>query len=218
MKTTRILMSICLAVGAVRAEVWIMPMPLTPSAGQRVMLRLEAGEGETQGNFQHVWKRGRRNLHAADLGFDTRGDGVHLVTFESPPAADARGHHVQRFAKALVVVGAPPAGSPLRWSEVGQRLEIVPQTDPVALLRGESRLEVQVLYDREPLAGARVEAVPPGGAGEVRAARTDEIGVAAVLLDRAGHWRVRVAYRGRCDTCEPPVMELLTSTLVLAVR
>lgn len=213
------------AAAPVFAEVWVVPEPGLPPAGEPVSVRIHVrAEGDAPpadvsgGTVQRIWKRGRADLDGAEPSFSTQGSGVHLVTFASRPRVTGRGDRVQEFGKSLVVVGAPQPGSPLRWSEVGHRLEIVPQTDPVALLRGESRLELQVLYDREPLAGVVVEAQPVGEPAASRRATTDEIGVARLDVDRAGVWKVLVRHRTRCELCEPPVMERLTSTLVLSVR
>ena len=77
-----------------------------------------------------------------------------------------------------------------------QRLEIVPQTDPVKLSRDGGTLEVQVLYEREPLAGVRLLALPRGAAADEHViAITDEIGVAKFDLTRAGLWLVELAYK-----------------------
>ena len=102
-----------------------------------------------------------------------------------------RTHH----AKALVIVGDAAASSPLRWSELGQRLEIVPQSDPVQLIRGGGELEVQVLWEREPLAGVSVEAVLRDGARQAaQVATTDEIGVVRFDLQRRGFWVICVEH------------------------
>jgi uncharacterized GH25 family protein len=94
----------------------------------------------------------------------------------------------------LLVIDQAGTDNPIRWSELGQRLEIVPQSDPVKLARGGGKLEVQVLFEREPLAGARVRALPEADrSGGAKMATTDEIGLASVVLDRPGLWLVEVA-------------------------
>jgi hypothetical protein len=143
------------------------------------------------GLFQRLWKGGRVNLRAAEgavpaATFAVDRPGVQLIAFES-----SRG---DRFCKSIVVVGDPPAGDPLRWSELGHTLEIVPQTDPVALARDGGRIEVQVLFEREPLADATVTFVSEADAPEGKALSTDEIGVVRFSLNQAGRWLIRTSH------------------------
>jgi len=183
------------------ADLWIESNPVEVSPGTTVAVSLYEGnpfEGRERpyrkdqvGRFQRLWKGGRVNLRAADgavpaVTFSADRPGVQLIAFES-----ARG---DRFCKSIVVVGDPPTGDPLRWSELGHTLEIVPQTDPVALARNGGRMEVQVLFEREPLADAMVTFVSESDAPEGKALRTDEIGVVRFSLDRAGRWLIRTAH------------------------
>ena len=183
------------------ADVWIQPNPVTVSTGATVAVRLYEGsafEGTERsyredqiGRFQRLWKGGRVNLRATEgavpaATFSADRPGVQLIAFES-----ARG---DRFCKSLVVVGNPQPGDPLRWSELGQALEIVPQTDPVSLARDGGTLEVQVLFEREPLADATVSFVPESDAQAAKTLRTDEIGVVRFRLNRAGLWLVRTSH------------------------
>lgn len=173
------------------SDLWLLPEPSSPRPGQRVVVRLMQGapfEGasapaEGTKKFQRVWKGGRRS---AGGDFAPSESGVQLVVYD-----DGTG----RYCKAVVVVGEASADDPIRYSEVGHRLEIVPQTDPVALVRRGGELEVQVLFEHEPLAGAIVAALPRRAPREGRrTAVTDEIGLARFVLDRAGTWMVRVAH------------------------
>ncbi len=173
------------------SDLWLLPEPSAPRPGQRVVVRLMQGapfEGvrvpaEGTRKLQRVWKGGRQS---ADEGFAPSESGVQLVVYD-----DGAG----RYCKALVVVGEASADDPIRYSEVGHRLEIVPQTDPVALGRRGGGLEVQVLFEHEPLAGAIVAALPGRAPREGRrTAVTDEIGLARFVLDRAGTWMVRVTH------------------------
>jgi uncharacterized GH25 family protein len=94
-------------------------------------------------------------------------------------------------------------------------LEIVPQTDPVELLERGGRLEVQVLWEREPLAGVNVVATPRDGSGSsARPFVTDEIGMARVDLDAAGSWIISVVHAGQTED-EPRGRVESTATLVL---
>jgi len=204
------------------ADLWIQPSLGSAATGKTVSVSLYEGspfEGTERlfrtgeiGLFQRLWKSGRVNLRAAEdstpvATFATDGPGVQLIAFES-----ARG---DRFCKALVVVGTPKPGDPLRWSELGQTLEIVPQTDPVALAREGGALEVQVLFDREPLADATVTFVPEADPRAARNLRTDEIGVVRFRLDRPGLWLIRTAHRGACEGCGANAPEAFAATLTL---
>jgi hypothetical protein len=193
-----LLLSAIPALSTSAAGVWIDTDPARPAPGQPVVVHLFSGEtfpgsevpyraGEA-GRFQRLWRSGRADIEGVDgrtpAGrFIGEEPGVTLIAFDS---ADDRS-----FGKALVVVGSPEAGDPLRWSEIGQRLEIVPQSDPVELARRPGAIELQLLYEREPLAGASVTAVSAIDPADVRTDRTDEIGMARLELDRPGAWLIR---------------------------
>ncbi|NIM60599.1 MAG: DUF4198 domain-containing protein, partial [Acidobacteria bacterium] len=86
---------------------------------------------------------------------------------------------------------------------------IVPQTDPVLLARDGGRLEVQVLFEREPLAGVNLLAMPKRDPMEsIVTGVTDEIGVGSLDLPRGGLWLIQVNYKTRKK-------ERFRSTLVL---
>ena len=187
------------------ATLWLEPEPIAPRAGQPVQVRLMSGErfrGEERAMdpdavvaFQRLSKNARENLDRKDgakpVASYTTGDaGVEIVslTWEGRTGA--------YFCKAIQVVGDARPGHPLRYSELGQRLEIVPQTDPVTLARGGGILELQVLYEREPLAGVRLLAMPKAAPIEhAVSAVTDEIGLASVDLSQGGLWLVEVNYK-----------------------
>lgn len=218
----------CLALGSVPAalasDLWIQPEPAAPSPGQQVTLRLFEGQpfsGEERpfvadraDRFLRVWKKGRANLGGSEgrtpaARFVAAEAGAQLVVYSS----DAAGS----YCKALIVVGAPAPDDPLRWSEFGQRLELVPQTDPVELLAGAGALEAQVLFEREPLAGARVVAFPASAPKEgLRATVTDEIGLVKLKLDQPGWWLVRVRHRSRGENGRAENGRELTATLMIA--
>jgi hypothetical protein len=206
------------------ADLWIQPDPVRVQSGTTVDIRLY--EGSPFGGeelpfkpddailFQRLWKGGRVNAINPEgskpaARFTPDRPGVHMAVYNS-----AEG---DRFCKAFVVVGAAAEGDPLRWSELGQTLEIVPQSDPAILARAGGTLEVQILFDREPLAGARVTAIPEvDSAAGARSKITDEIGVVRFRLDRPGRWMVRVAHRGSCEGCGESAPESFAATLVLA--
>ncbi len=188
--------------------VWIAHAPAHPAPGDAVTIRLMEGEPfdgserrhrfEPSARFQHLWKTGRTNLGEGDGIEDLRirpdAAGVQLLAYSTAPT-QRRGSLQTHHAKTLVVVGDAASASPLRWSELGQRLEIVPQSDPVQLMREGGELEVQVLWEREPLAGVAVAALLRGGSRDAtRNAITDEIGVVRFDLQKRGFWVIRVEY------------------------
>jgi len=193
------------------AGLWIMAEPASAEPDQDIAIRLFAGEpfrgeerayrAEQGGRLERLWKKGRKSLAAVRQGrpaaiFRPAEAGVQLVGYSSPATGD--------YCKALVVVGDAARDDPIRWSELGQRLEIVPQSDPVVLRKSGGMLQVQVLFEREPLAGARVSALPQAAPLEGRKKGvTDEIGLVSLRLDRAGLWMIKVE--------RPP----LSATLVL---
>ncbi|HXV76354.1 MAG TPA: DUF4198 domain-containing protein [Candidatus Polarisedimenticolaceae bacterium] len=183
-------------------ELWLGFEPTSPGPGDTVVVHLYDGSAERPyladrvGRFQRLWRRGRADLRGIDgalpaARFVGERAGVVLVVYDS---ADGLG-----FCKSLVVVGSPAPGDPIRWSEIGQRLEIVPQTDPVELRAAPGTLELQVLYEREPLAGATVAAVRIAAPDDGLRATTDEIGVARLHL-ASGDWRITTTHR---DPREP---------------
>ena len=153
--------------------------------------------------LQRLARDGRVNLDGAAgdtlTRFTAGRRGVELVVYNAR-SSDAVEPDV--FCKALLVVGDAKPNDPLRWSEVGQRLEIVPQTDPVRLARHGGVFEVQVLFEREPLPGARIVVVPDTAPAEGRKRSvTDEIGLARFGLDRPGRWMVMLEHEAPCGDC-----------------
>lgn len=93
-----------------------------------------------------------------------------------------------KHAKSFVRVGDVPGDS--SWREpIGQRLELVPQGDPVRLRAG-STLRVQVLRCLVPQPGQSV-GWTRAGAAKGGMARADAEGMVSVRLDRPGKWLVR---------------------------
>ena len=186
---------------------WLEPDPIAPGAREPVSVHLFLGDyfvGEERGidagsvvAFQRLRKNGRENLAREDgalpvARYTAGGDGVEILSLTW------KGRSASYYCKSVQVVGDAKAGHPLRYSELGQRLEIVPQTDPVLLARNGGRLEIQVLYEREPLAGIRVLAMPKTDPAENSIGRvTDEIGLASFDLNRGGPWLIEVNYKNR---------------------
>jgi hypothetical protein len=199
-----LVLALSLAAAPVRAAgLWLQPDPASSEADRDIVVKLFEGEpfqGKERAyrdgddvRFQRLWKKGRESLSALRQGkpaaiFRPSEPGVQLVGLSSPGTGD--------YCKALMVVGAARRDDPLRWSELGQRLEIVPQSDPVVLLESGGVLQVQVLFEREPLAAARVTAIPEAAPGDGRKkGTTDEIGLVSFRLDRPGLWMIMVERR-----------------------
>lgn len=190
------LLSTLLLAVAAHADVWWLEVePWTPEPGGRVAVTLRRASGAAATDeplrFQRLWTNGRAWV---DAEFVVDRPGLQLLAFVSDETQPTHA------AKALVVVGPTPDSRSLHLSELGHALEIVPQTDPVELVRGGGRLAVQVLFEREPLADVRVLAESIAADGEVserREATTDEIGLASFELGAGALWRVRVVHRPR---------------------
>ena len=193
------------ALPAAAQTLWLEPDPIAPGAKEPVSVHLFLGDrfaGEERAidagkvvTFQRLRKNGRENLAREDgtlpvASYTTGEDGVEIV------ALTWKGRTSSYYCKSIQVVGDAKPGHPLRYSEFGQRLEIVPQTDPVVLARNGGRLEIQVLYEREPLAGIRVMAMPKHDSGDSSVVKvTDEIGVVSFDLVQGGPWLIHVSYK-----------------------
>lgn len=187
------------------ATLWLEPSSLQPAAGEAVEMHLYLGErfagderaldAERIVSFQRLDQKSRRHLEKKEgqlpvASFKSGKAGVEIV------ALTWQGLKGAYFCKAIQVVGDAEPGHPLRFSELGQRLELVPQTDPVLLARRGGTFEVQVLFEREPLAGVRLLALPKEDAVEgALTAVTNEIGVATFELERPGGWLIEVAHK-----------------------
>jgi uncharacterized GH25 family protein len=102
-----------------------------------------------------------------------------------------------RYVKALLQVGDARDDSYRR--EVGHRLEILPQANPYSLKAGD-RLTVKVLFEKKPLAGARLFAHHrAGGKVTTRTATTSRDGAAVVRLHAAGPWLIRLVHMRACS-------------------
>lgn len=210
-------------------DFWLETDPPFPRAGEATRVRLFRGDrfegrelpysASRTASLQRVWRYGRANLKGREdarplASFTADRPGVQLIVFNG---RSTPGGPVDRFCKTIALAGKLAPGDPLRWSELGQRLEIVPQTDPVELARSGGQLEVQVLYEREPLAGAVVSAVPQGGPpGSLRQRKTDEIGLVRFSLDRGGRWLIKVNHVARCEDCRAGEPVESVASLVLA--
>ena len=108
----------------------------------------------------------------------------------------------RRHIKTLLRVGNKAGGdesSPARLDSTyavrtGQRLEIVPSNDPLAMQPGDN-LGLQVWFDDKPLAGALLKAWhKQGGQTVIIRATTSADGKARVNLPYAGGWMISVVH------------------------
>lgn len=110
------------------------------------------------------------------------------------PTRDSVTRRYAKYAKTLVQVGR--GGAPAFARTVGQPLEFVPLSDPLALRTGDT-LRVRLLYRGQPLAGARVHAGSApvaGAAAREQSPTTDGEGVAAIALTSGSLWNVRAIH------------------------
>ena len=214
---------------AARAQTrYALPESAHPATGDEVRIRLMSGVpfaaeklpvaelGDVR--LQRLWRSGRVELEFDDAAgaatFRTTAPGVQLIAY-APRSEAGSATEVASFGKALVVVGAASRKEQIWRSELGQHLEIVPATDPVALLESGGVLEVQILFHREPLAGATVVAVAEGAPAEsYRRAVTDTFGHVRFDLDRPGRWLVHLAHKSY-ERGEDPGWNLVQSSLLL---
>lgn len=86
---------------------------------------------------------------------------------------------------------------------LGQRLEILPQSNPYGMKLGET-LQVRILFEGKPLAEAKVFAYNGSFNQQDKvyqqAARTAKDGSVSFKLDRSGEWLIRLVHMRRCVT------------------
>ncbi|MBI1891902.1 MAG: DUF4198 domain-containing protein [Burkholderiales bacterium] len=118
---------------------------------------------------------------------------------EAAGAAALPGHErYRRCIKTLLMVGGKTDATVL--ARTGQRLEIVPLTDPHTMSAGDA-LSFQLMFDDQPLAGALVKAWHKrDGQLVVIRARTNEEGKAALSLPFTGPWMISVVHMIAADT------------------
>ena len=139
-------------------------------------------------------------------------DAIKAMRVAAGTATQPGRERYRRYVKTLVravaatqaapgQVAAPVAKDMTYAVRTGQRLELVPLSDPLTLAPGEA-LGVQVLFDGAPLAGALVKAWHKGGPlpgvrdGQTLIIRaiTSADGQATVHLPYAGPWMVSVVH------------------------
>jgi hypothetical protein len=98
----------------------------------------------------------------------------------------------RRHVKTLLKVGGKSDGA--YAARTGQRLEIVPVTDPLAAHAGDT-LNFQIFFDGKPLHNVLVKAWHKrGGQTLIIRARTDAEGKVAVSLPHAGTWMISAVH------------------------
>ena len=113
------------------------------------------------------------------------------------PGRERYRRHVKtllRVADAAGAGAAPAAADKTYATRTGQRLEIVPANDPLAMKPGDA-LGLQVLFDDKPLAGALLKAWSrQGGQTLIIRAKTSVDGKATFNLPYAGGWMISVVH------------------------
>lgn len=204
-----VLLGACSLGGVAAGTLHCLAEPIRADPGDEVLIHLMTGtpfEGKPRVpaapalRLLRLWSSGRTDLDAklatpTTPGFRAEQPGVQLVA--SLPANDPdAARQATSFCKALIVIGDARPGETIWRSELGQRLEIVPRTDPAGLIARGGSFELQVLFDREPLIGASVAAVSRlSGGTDYRSAATDTSGVARFDLDTPGQWLVFLAHK-----------------------
>lgn len=127
-------------------------------------------------------------------------------------------HH--RFAKALLVAGDSSGDG---YKQVlGQKIEIIPQSDPTTLKTGDM-LSIQILLDGNPAKYFNVNATYAGFSSKDDYAfytKTDSKGMAQVRIIHYGPWLIRVDdyIKAKDDMAEKCDFMHYTATLTFEVR
>ena len=123
-----------------------------------------------------------------------------------------------RYAKALLVcAGAKGKGkrnASLASTPIGHRLEIIPDTDPLALEAGATEIDVHVLFEGQPLAGAVVCATPAAHRDTPVRKITHPDGRVRFTLDCTGPWMVSLVHMVECKDCSDADWDSSWATLV----
>lgn len=122
----------------------------------------------------------------------------------------------EKFAKAIVPVGGSDAGFD---AVVGQRLELVPLTDPATIKVGQD-MDVKVLLDGQPTPAvvlATYDGFTKNPNSYAYYTETGDTGVAKVRITHPGLWMVRTESKGPA-TDKTVDQEALRSTLTFCVK
>ena len=131
------------------------------------------------------------NRYLEDSGLRT----VLAIRRQNGTAAAPAHERFFRYAKALLVTPAAKPDVNTSGRVLGQRLEIIPEFDPVDVARKHAPIRIRVMYEGKPLAGATVFAMPRS---DPEAGRLEEVtdagGRAAFALDRSDVWMVKLIW------------------------
>ena len=185
---------------AVRAALPVLALPLATVGTQMVIFDSQPNFISLPADTFHAY------LHDEGLDF------IKATRIAAGAAAKPGRERYRRFVKTLVRVDAAaaqpdsaagPAAKDMTYAvRAGQRLELVPLSDPLTMAPGDA-LGVQVLFEGAPLAGALVKAWNKGGAGAggqregqtvIVRATTSADGQVNVNLPYAGPWMVSVVH------------------------
>jgi nickel transport protein len=125
------------------------------------------------------------------------------------PFAEAATHNL-KFAKALLNSGSASRGFD---RVVGHRLELVPRTDPFATGGGD--LQLEVMFDGKPLAGATVHAYGEGSTDPTKYV-ADRAGIARLRPSRAGQQILSVSHELPSRHPDLATRDVYTATLVFS--
>ena len=184
---------------AMRAALPVLALPLATVGTHMVIFDSQPNFISLPADTFHAY------LHDEGLDF------IKATRIAAGTAAKPGRERYRRFVKTLVRVdataqpdnAAEPAVKDTTYAVwAGQRLELVPLSDPLTMAPGDA-LGVQVLFEGAPLAGALVKAWNKGGAGAggqregqtvIVRATTSADGQVTVNLPYAGQWMVSVVH------------------------
>jgi hypothetical protein len=118
-----------------------------------------------------------------------------------------------KYAKTLLVSGSSSADYA---KPAGLTIEFVPEADPSAVKPG-GKLPVKVLWRGQPAAGLFIQAAHSSGS-ITGVGRTDAQGRIAILLPRAGQWRLHTVAMERCQDPQRADWESFWASLTFEIR
>lgn len=134
------------------------------------------------------------NRYLADEGLDTITAQRARLGQSDQPGREVYSRYLKTLIQEKDLNAAMP--STLYKRRVGQRLEMLLETDP-GRVRPDGMVSVKVLFEGEPLAGARVFAYRRGADGTppvAQTAVTSARGLAEFKADQPGWWLVRLVH------------------------